>query len=117
MKLCLVCGKKNGIKEEDNFCPKCGAKLPESTKPATYVSERVVNIKELENYIENAHLSVCSLIRGIETEQLSDVCEVAKRLKKIDEVLVKAYTFEICVDLGSRRSIKKKKGNDLLKTG
>ena len=97
-KQCIACGKKTSIKEKDNFCPACGAKLPESTKPATYVSERVVNIKELENYIENAHLSILSLIQGIEEGAILSVFDVAKHLQKIDTELEKAYTFEFCVE-------------------
>lgn len=67
-------------------------------KRRTYVTERVVNIKELENYIEEAHLSVCSLMKGIAEKQLSDLSEVYDSLRKIDDVLVKACEFEFCVE-------------------
>lgn len=97
VKQCLACGKKTGIKEKDNFCPACGAKLPECVKPATYVSERIVNIKELENYIENAHLSVVSLVDEIEKGALTCL-EIANHLKRIDLELKKAYEFEFCLE-------------------
>ena len=97
-KQCIACGKKSGIKDKDNFCPACGAKLPESAKPATYVSERVVNIKELEGYIENAHFSMISLLQGIEKGAILSVFDVAEYLKKIDAELEKAYQFEFCVE-------------------
>lgn len=98
MKQCIACGKNTGIKDKDNFCPACGAKLPECTKPATYVTERVVNIKELEDYIERARLSVSLLIMKIETGHLIDVYEVAGSLKKIDDLLTKAHEFDFCVE-------------------
>ena len=98
MKQFIACSKKKVIKEKDNSCPSCGAKLAECAKPAMYVTERVVNIRELENYIQEAHLSICSLIRGIEIEELSDVNKVAKILRRIDDVLVKAYDFDFCVE-------------------
>lgn len=97
-KQCLACGKNTGIKENDNFCPNCGAKLQESAKPATYVTERVVNISDLEKYIEQAHLSTVSLICGIREGKMLSTFDVADGLEKIDELLKKAYQFDFCVE-------------------
>lgn len=97
-KQCLVCGKNTGIKEKDNFCPNCGAKLPESTKPATYVTERVINIGDLEKCIEQAHLSTASLILGIREGKLPSVLVIADHLERIDAMLKRACEFEFCVE-------------------
>lgn len=97
-KQCLVCGKNTGIKEKDNFCPNCGAKLPETVKPATYVTERVVNIGDLEKYIEQAHLSTVSIIHGIRAGEIPGVLEIADCLEKMDKFLEKACNFEFCVE-------------------
>lgn len=97
-KQCIVCGKKTGIKEKDNFCPQCGAKLPLAEKPRTYVSERIVNIKELENYIETAHLEVASLLAEMKSGMVSDDSLIIKRLNAINSVLGKAHGFEFCVE-------------------
>lgn len=67
-------------------------------EPKTYVSERIVNIKELEDYIEKSHLSILSLIKGIEDGVVTDVTEVKNLLLKIDAKLKKAYTFEFCIE-------------------
>lgn len=97
-KQCLACGKKTGIKEKDNFCPQCGAKLPVAEKPGTYVSERVVNIKELENYIEAAHLETAALLAEMKSGMIPDTFLIIKRLNAINSVLEKAYEFEFCVE-------------------
>lgn len=97
-KQCIACGKKAGIKEKDNFCPACGAKLPECVKPSAYVSERVVNISVLEKHIENAYLSINSMIKGIESGELFDVYDIAKHLKSVEKGLEKAYEFDFCVE-------------------
>lgn len=68
------------------------------SKPVTYVSERVVNIKELEGYIERAHLSTISLIRGIEEGKISTAQETKEHLKRIVSSLEKAYQFDFCVE-------------------
>lgn len=88
---------------KDNFHLNCEAKLPESTKPETYVTERVVNISDLEKYIEQAHLSTVSLICGIREGKILSTSDVEDGLEKIDEVLKKAYHFDFCVE---RRSTK-----------
>lgn len=97
-KQCIACGKNTGIKEKDNFCPQCGAKLPVAEKPGTYVSERVVNIKELENYIEAAHLETAALLAELESGMIPDTFLIIKRLNAINSVLEKAYEFEFCVE-------------------
>lgn len=74
---------------KDNFHLNCEAKLPESTKPETYVTERVVNISDLEKYIEQAHLSTISLICGIREGKILSTSDVEDGLEKIDEVLKK----------------------------
>ena len=97
-KQCLACGKKTGIKEKHSFCPQCGAKLPVVEKPGTYVSERVVNIKELENYIETAHLETASLLAEMKSGIVPDTFLITKRLNAIHSALEKAYGFEFCVE-------------------
>lgn len=73
-------------------------RLPENSKPATYVTERVVNIGDLENYIEQAHLSTISIIHGIREGEIPSVFEIADHLEQIDKILEKAYNFEFCVE-------------------
>lgn len=98
VKQCLVCGKNTGIKEKDNFCHNCGAKLPESIKPATYVTERVVNIGDLEKYIEQAHVSMICIIHAIREGKIPSVFEIADHLENINKLLEKADTFEFYIE-------------------
>ena len=86
------------IQNEDIGSGKTNYKKCVAEKPGTYVSERVVNIKELENYIETAHLEVASLLAEMKRGMVPDTFLITKRLNAINSVLEKAYEFEFCVE-------------------
>lgn len=62
-----------------------------------YVSERIVNIKELESYVEKAYLSVELLVKEIERENVNNQ-QIIRLLKNARQVLEKANNFEFCIE-------------------
>lgn len=63
----------------------------------TYVSERVVNIKELEDYISGAFTMVLCIQKELQNES-PDFQNLKSLSDEAVEKLQKAHTFEFCVE-------------------
>ena len=76
----------------------CDVRLvTDNDRDVKYVSERIVNIKELESFIEKAYVSVELLMREIEKENVNNQ-QIIRLLKDTREALEKANNFEICIE-------------------
>lgn len=94
MKKCQRCGMDVNVSEK--FCPNCGKKFEPMAN--MYVSERVVNIHDLEKLIEDAYLSVSSIILGIDKREIISAFEVRKYLERVQKTLKDAYGFDFMVE-------------------
>lgn len=74
-KQCIACGKKNGIKDKDKFCPQCGAKLPEI-------------IKTNNNYRAEVKIKVDSSEIDEAIEKMEKLVELAKTATALPTVTV-----------------------------
>lgn len=62
-----------------------------------YVSERIVNIAELETYIEKAYISVELLADEIKQMGINNQ-QVIRLFEEVENVLKKAKDFEFCIE-------------------
>lgn len=73
----------------------CDVRLEAGQKK--YVSERIVNIAELESYIEKAYVSVELLAKEMNEEGVNNQ-QIIRLIKDVREVLEKATNFEFCIE-------------------
>lgn len=69
-----------------------------------YVSERVVNIKDLEKIISEARYVTASLLHNAEKNTLEKE-DMKKGLSKLDVLLHEAEEFDFCVERRTTRSV------------
>lgn len=70
----------------------------ETTKSETYVSERIVNIKELEKHIENARFYMLSLTQEMQGRKVLSNLDIEKYLENANTELEEACAFEFCIE-------------------
>ncbi len=73
------------------------AELETYIEKAYYVSERIVNIAELETYIEKAYISVELLADEIKQMGINNQ-QVIRLFEEVEKCIKKAKDFEFCIE-------------------
>ena len=68
-----------------------------TNKKMSYVSERITNISDLENTIENAYIHIQRLRDELEKTEPS-LTVIEELAKKLHTNILKAHDFEFCIE-------------------